>query len=443
MRRIIGIRHRWKDLAGSEGDDEGRKIEERPTRVTVSSGEGLKHYKLETETDELDFLLGRFVTRWRSLGDGESTGDIFARHIIVEEKKGKPTGRTLVPESYEGFRTHDVVLMTLGGSGDRFAYALSRHGEEIHAEVFRIEPGKLKNERDFIGGKKEDDPKLLINLFEKSPSLFQLCGPRDRDQIRVASALQARQSAQDARKATAQRLRQRLVGGIFLSDEGKYPEGKIEDVYKSAAANSVILKSNQREEHECDRKLKAVVTPLRVYREVFEPIEGCGHALAARIIASVGDIRRFPTKEKFKAFCGVHVLGSNFKKMPPGTVRTDGDSVMPRHRRGQVSDWNPTSRQAFFLLGDQFNRRPHTLWGKKLLEVKATFRAKYPEPLIGPNGKLRFTAGHIHKRAIWRTVTKFAEDLYRTWRRIEREAQGQADEPLKKTAHAVSVSAGT
>ena len=30
MRRIIGIRHRWKDLAGSEGDDEGRKIEERP-----------------------------------------------------------------------------------------------------------------------------------------------------------------------------------------------------------------------------------------------------------------------------------------------------------------------------------------------------------------------------------------------------------------------------
>ena len=84
MRRIIGIRHRWKDLAGYEGDDEGRKIEERPTRVTVSSGEGLKHYKLETETDELDFLLGRFVTRWRSLGDGESTGDIFARHVIVE-----------------------------------------------------------------------------------------------------------------------------------------------------------------------------------------------------------------------------------------------------------------------------------------------------------------------------------------------------------------------
>lgn len=434
MNRIIGIRHRWKDLAGSEDGDEGGKLEEKPTLVTVSSGDTLKHYKLETETDELDFLLGKFPTSWRALGDGEPTGDFFARHIIIEKKKGAPTGRTLVPESYEGFRTNDVVLMTLGGSGDRFAYALSRHGEEISAEIFRIEPGELKRARDVVSGKKEDDPKLLIELYGNSRTLFHYCGPRDRDQIKVAEALQARQAAQDARKATAQRLRQRLVGGIFLSDEGKYPEGKIEDVYDEVAANSVILKAIMAEESRCDRELKAVVTPLRVYQEVFEPIEGCGHALAARIIASVGDIRRFANEAKFKAFVGVHVLGSDFKKMPPGTVRADGDSSMARRRRGQVSDWNPTSRQAFFLLGDQFNRRPNSLWGKKLLEYKAKFRAKYPEPVIGPNGKLRFTAGHIHKRAIWRTVTKFAEDLYRTWRRIEREAQVQADEPLKKTA---------
>src|SRR3989344_1925321 len=162
MDRVIGIRHRWKDLAG---DEKGKKFEEKPTLVAIKDGDTFKHHKLETETDELDFLLGRFPIGWRVLGDDEATDEFFARHIIVEKKKGKPTGRTLVPESYEGFRTNDVILITLGGSGDRFAYALSRHGEEIHAEVFRIEPGELKRARDVVGGNKEDDPKLLIELY--------------------------------------------------------------------------------------------------------------------------------------------------------------------------------------------------------------------------------------------------------------------------------------
>src|SRR5690349_4744004 len=96
MARIIGIRHRWKDLDGK----------------TVL-------FKLKTEEDELDFLLGKFPTGWRELGDGEVTDGIFPRHIIVEEKKGKPTGRTLVPESYDGLQPGDTCLMGLGGSGDR------------------------------------------------------------------------------------------------------------------------------------------------------------------------------------------------------------------------------------------------------------------------------------------------------------------------------------
>lgn len=434
MNRFIGIRHRWKDLAGKEGEDEGMKFEEKPTLIAVKNGDTIEEYKLKTETDELDFLLGKFPTGWRALDDGESTDGFFARHIVTEEKKGVPTGRTLVPESFDGFQSGDMVVMALGGSGDRLAYALSQRGDEIGSVVYRIEPGELKRARDICKGEKDDDPKLLIELYGKSIGLFHLCGPRDRDQIRVAEALHARQSAQDQRKACAQRLRQRLIGGIFLSREGKYPEGKIEDAYDAAVANDVILKAIMSEEARCDRELKAVVEKLAVYQAVFKPVEGCGHALAARIIASVGDIRRFPNDAKFKAFIGVHVLGSDFKKMLPGTARVDGDSVMARRRRGQVSDWNPTARQALFLLGDQFNRRPNSVWGKKLLEYKAKFRVKYPEPVTGTSGKLRFTNGHIHKRAVWRTVTKFAEYLYASWWRLEREAQQQADEPLKKAA---------
>ena len=432
MSRIIGIRHRWKDLAGKEGE-EGMTFEDNPTCVAIKDGDAIRRYELKTETDELDFLLGRFSISWRVLGENETTNNVFARHIVLEKKKGKPTGRTLVPESYVGFQTGDVVVMTLGGSGDRFAYALSRRGEKMGADVFRIEPGELKRKRDLAGGKKEDDPTLLIELFGNSSELFHECGPRDRDQIRVAEALRARQAAQEDRKATAQRLRQRLIGGIFLSDEGMYPEGTIEGVYDEAEANDRILQAIRTEEKQCDNKLRDVVALVPVYSKVFEPIEGCGHALAARIIASVGDIRRFPNEAKFKAFVGVHVLGKDLKKMSPGTARADGDSVLARRRRGQVSDWNPTARQAFFLLGDQFNRRPDSTWGKKLREYKAKFREKYPEP-VTVDGKLRFTNGHIHKRALWRTVTKFAEHLYGTWRRIEREHEALVSEQLRKSA---------
>lgn len=330
MSRIIGIRHRWKDLAGKEGEDEGMKLELKPTLVAVKNGDTLVQYELATETDELDFLLGRFPTEWRVLEEGESTEGIFPRHIRDEVRKGKPTGRTLVPEVYDGFYAGDTVVMALGGSGDRLAYALSRRGEEIGSAVHRIEPSELKRERDNRKGEKDGDPELLIELFEKSLKLFRRCGPRDREQIKVAEALRARQATQDERKACAQRLRQRLIGGIFLSDGGKYPEGKIEDVYDEAAANDTILRAIKAEESRCDRELQLVVKKLAVYRVVFEPIEGCGHALAARIIASVGDIRRFATDVAFKAFIGAHVLGKDFKKMLPGTVRTDDDSVMAR-----------------------------------------------------------------------------------------------------------------
>lgn len=54
--------------------------------------------------------------------------------------------------------------------------------------------------------------------------------------------------------------------------------------------------------------------------------------------------------------------------------------------------------------------------------------------MTGTNGKLRFTDGHIHRRAVWRTVTKFAEHLYRSWRRLEREAQVGVKESLEKAA---------
>ncbi len=138
-----------------------------------------------------------------------------------------------------------------------------------------------------------------------------------------------------------------------------------------------------------------------------------------------------------RAFCGVHVLNvdKNGQEVPR-------NRQFPRRREGSVANWHPEARQALYLLGDQFNRRPHTYWGGMLLRYKLVFRQRHPvvieEEVNERRGsrtvtvkKKRYTNGHIHKMAVWRTLTKFVSHLSRVWTRIEEEAERELRETLK------------
>ena len=443
-KRVIGITHRVKQIVrGGEVQQE-----ERPTLVAIKENGKVVEHALATETDELDFVLGHFPDTWRDVAPDEDLGLVLAHHVKWK-KHGKEEPQdcrkehkklldgmwhiaSKVPSTYDGFRVGDTVAMMLGGSGDRLAYALSRRADEVGAMVQRVPPFVVKRERDRVAGDKRQDHELLVSMFESRPVIFRLCGPRDRNLIRVTEAFRHRMEAQLERIACAHRLRQRFIGSIFLSPDGRYPEGRIEDRYDQVAATDTILSALVVEEKKREAELRRIVQSLDVWQELLGPIEGVGEMIAARIISAVGDIRRFETAPKFKAFAGVHVFAADGKKSPKGTAPTTAGGKFVRHRMGTVADWNPTLRQALYLLGDQFNRRPDSVWGKKLREYKVKFRAKHPEPVVGENGKKRYTDAHIHKMATWRTLTKFAEWLWREWTRIERR---QANlEPLKKAA---------
>ena len=235
--RIIGIRHRRKKTAEGEA---------RPTTVFIS--EYKNPLDLETETDELDFLLGRFPVDHEPVGDREvdwvildkegkvvsgtirphqckwkkvkKDDAVLCRQNHIRQRlddKGLPVTEQLtkIPSAFDGLAQGDQIAMVLGGSGDRFASALSRKGEEIGAEVFRIPPFQLKEKR---GDKdKDDDHNLLAELLAESPHLFQKLLAKDRALIRVREAFFLRQDAQRARIGCEQRLYQSLVGRIFLS----------------------------------------------------------------------------------------------------------------------------------------------------------------------------------------------------------------------------------
>lgn len=450
MTRFLGIRHRVKQTAQGEG---------RPTVVAIIDDGKTILRELPDDQAELDFVYCKFPIAFRSVEHDEDLTAFPSHHIVWRKlKKGekirnfnrqhvsKVDGETRVadkvPSDYDGLKASDTVGLVLGGSGDRLAAALSRRGEDINATVWRIPSFRMKDLRG--DSQKEYDAGLLAQLVRDRRHLFYQVEVRDRALIMVDEALRARQEAMASRIACEQRLRSNFVGSIFLSESGLYPEGQIEDEFNRRAASDVILQNLRKEEARRDADLKKAVEATALWERIFAPIEGVGPRLAASFIAAIGDIRRFETDAKLKAFCGVHVLD---------------DGRFPRKRSGEVANWNPSLRQALYLLGDQFNRRPGSVWGLKQREYKVKLRAAHPYPVLvvkngGPDqyfelvpdtfehdkktgiytfiesgvkvkGTQRYGDGHIQKMATWRTLTKFVEWLHREWWKLEREYQAE------------------
>ena len=174
--RYIGIRHRVKKTA----DDEAR-----PTQVYILEEDLI--LELEDDNAELDWVRGTFPVSFRPVGPDEERTAFNPRHIQwrtvrktediaklnpahLREVEGKTQIVTKVPDAYDGLRAGDVYTLSLGGSGDRLAFALSKVGERVNATVLRIPPSILKERRG--DNSKDEDPKLLANLGKNEPNLF-------------------------------------------------------------------------------------------------------------------------------------------------------------------------------------------------------------------------------------------------------------------------------
>ena len=424
MARLIGIHHRAKK---EKGQDEGSKAT-RGTSVVIKNLETGKvaQVTLRSETDELDFLLGRFPTSWREVSEAEDVSSFFPRHI-QRRKKGEGFV-TRIPESYEGFQVADTVVMQMGGSGDRFAYALSRRGEKIGAKLFRIPPNVFATWREGKGTEK--DHILLIELFEAFPEIFYEVTPRERKYIRVAAAFHSYLFAQRDRISCQLRIYQQHSGEIFLSEEGHYPEGKLEEEYDAVLIDDPGYAAFVAREKRAEAKMRAAVRDTEVWGAIFSQIPGMGERIAAGIIGPVGNVLRFVEKpnlagvtdpeetrkrrriakrksmNNFVKFCGVHVTS---------------DGELPRRKRGAGKDnqYGDNPRQSLVLLSKEFVYQAGSYWGQRLRATKARVRERHPEVEV-IDGRKRYTDGDTAGMAGWRVLTRFAEKLFRHYATFEK-----------------------
>lgn len=420
--RTISVVHRIKKTADGE---------ERPTLVAIKEVDGnFNRFELATEREEFDFITA----------------------------SGKYDG--------VGLRAGDTAITTLGGSGDRLSFAMSRVLGEVGGVLHRIPGYHLKETKDRVvsaGLVKDtrDDADLLHSLWSNVPHDFFECRIRDRETISISELYRVFKDAQLERMKCANRLRARLVGALFLSEEGKYPEGKIEDWFDAKKADDPIFKALEQEEKSAKANLEKAIKATRI-ADIFSGVVGCGPVIIGGLVCSIGDIRRFSGPEKLVSY----TLGLNSSFNETGRF--------PRARRGERTNWNRTARQTLYQLADQFNRRPESEWGQKLLANKEYYRKQHPFTLVIEKdgtqetgrkfvlvdkevddvsrgiirasgftpcekkgskyqvldasgtaveeirGTQRYYDGHIHRMAIWKTLREFVHFLYHAWTELEK-----------------------
>lgn len=448
--RYVGLRPRVKQTVSGEA---------RPTQVVVIDAQtgDVKLYNLDTEEDEFDFIVhGKWPMngKFRVAKDGEDLSWVLPHHVIHDDpklavRKGREVKPDQVPVAYDGLKEGDSVAMCLGGlGGDILALAVCRHGNKRGFSGFQIASYRLKEIR---GEKSKDgDAELLATLLRDQPQEFRKISDLEQEVVAARIAANRRRDLLNTRMVLAQQSAAAFKFRAFCTNEGGVSDVGFGKALELAEKNDEVLQAIFAEEAVLERGCKKACERLPIYMQVLEPQKGIGPLTSVVIIGTIGDIRRFPTVGKFKAYCGLHVTESG---------------RFPRQKRGERSSWNRELRQVFFNIGESFNKFPDGFWGARLRENKAMYQKRHPhsilreisgykntgvkaEPVytgrefplvtgsyslkggvyhltcldgntVDVKGVQKYTPAHIQRMSVWRTVTEFAEWLYWRWTTME------------------------
>lgn len=144
-------------------------------------------------------------------------------------------------------------------------------------------------------------------------------------------------------------------------------------------------------------------------------IKGIGGHTAAKILAQFDDVGKFATISKFWRFSGWAVI----------------DGKIDKCEKGVVSPYNRRLKSECYLIAEQFLKQQTPVYADLYYQEKSRQRKLHPVTECRQCGipwddctqkkkhKRQFNDGHLHNRAMRKTVKIFLSHLWQVWRESE------------------------
>lgn len=162
---------------------------------------------------------------------------------------------------------------------------------------------------------------------------------------------------------------------------------------------------------------------IPVWKDYLSGVYGIGPSLSTRLIAEIGDIRRFPKRDGFRHYAAWHVMDGRAPFLRRKQVVENGETEESDKR----DTFSPGLKQAFWLAGEQFVRS-----GEKSEYYKVYLKRKAQELTAGKNKM------HAHSRAKRYAVSKFVEELWNQWWQVLERQGEELPLSVRQILHPVS-----
>lgn len=306
-----------------------------------------------------------------------------------------------------------TMLGIMGGPGQSLFIRVAQLGLEVRRipmyrlqELTGIEPKAKPTER----------AQAVQEAWEKQPEVFYPLQELDPTIVLIRTLTRARLSIQEVFRKPAQSQFKAAWRDLQLL----MPKGRELLDLKTFFANPKFIETAKEAERELEARIVPLVKKLSLWKYLhpvedssLPQIKGWGPSIGGSILSEIADIRRFSTRNAFRAYAR---FGLN------------KEGKFPHRRKGEVGSWNRNLNRAVWLWSaDQMPRWNHP-WRKLYLWKKANELQAHPEVVArqvkDKRGRTRsvydYTLRHLDSRAKRWTGSQLLNYLFDLWWVVEK-----------------------
>lgn len=289
----------------------------------------------------------------------------------------------------QSLQPQDTIWAEMGSGADSFCV----YAYDFCSDIRRVPPGFLKEYREAQGLDREQTAEALYRLSQEQPQAFYPMTLVSQEIARLAVLMKNFYKIQKRYRIPLQQqgiAMGRSLRFLIPDDERRQ---KTEKTRREAAMEELLGYEGY-----LLRLLETQLAQSEFYRIYLAPIQGAGPRILGRILSSIGEIDRFPTRAQFVSYCGMDV---HFGE--------DGQGFAPRMLRGKKLGYNPFCQQGFWNFWQYVLITPNHPLHTYYWDRRDAYMKRHPD---APEWK-------AHKNALRSIGSCFCHYIWAAWRHYE------------------------